>query len=67
MISLYDYLGKAAGSELGTQVKAYADLRKTDNGFRDVSNSIYKGKVMLYGREFLDEFFKVQAIFGNNR
>lgn len=67
MISLYDYLGKAAGKELGTQVKAYADLREIKKGFRDVSNSKYKGLVLLYDRSFLDEFFKVQAIFGNNR
>jgi hypothetical protein len=67
MISLYDYLGKAAGRELGTQVKTYAALKKTKIGFRDISNPVYKGKVMLYEREFLDEFFKTQAIFGNNR
>ncbi len=63
MISLYDYLGKAAGSELGKKVNAYAYIRQTETGLRYVENPVYKGKIMLYTREFLDEFFRVQEIF----
>lgn len=63
MISLYDYLGKAAGSELGKQVNAYAYIRQAETGLRYVENPVYKGKIMLYTREFLDEFFLVQKIF----
>jgi hypothetical protein len=67
MISLYDYLGTAAGKELGRQVSNYAKFKKIKVGFREVSNSKYKGLVLLYDRSFLDEFLEVQAIFGNNR
>lgn len=63
MISLYDYLGKAAGSELGKQVNAYAYIRQAETGLRHVENPVYKGKIMLYTKEFLDEFFLVQKIF----
>lgn len=63
MLSLYDYLGYAAGNELGEQVAAYAKLRKASYSVRYVSNPKYKGNVMLYDKEFLDEYFKVQKIF----
>jgi hypothetical protein len=32
MISLFDYLGKAAGSELGKKVNAYAYIREAETG-----------------------------------
>lgn len=64
MISLYDYLGKAAGSELGKQVHAYACIRQEKTGLRYIENPAYKGNIMLYTKEFLDEFFLVQKIFG---
>lgn len=63
MISLYDYLGKAAGNELGKKVNEYAQIRKATVGIRYVENPVYKGKVMLYEREFLDEFFQMQKLF----
>jgi hypothetical protein len=63
MISLFDYLGHAAGSELGKKVNAYAYIRQTETGLRYVENPVYKGKIMLYTREFLDEFFTVQKLF----
>jgi hypothetical protein len=63
MISLYDYLSHAAGKELGEQVAAYAKLRKTKCGIRYVSNPAYQGNVMLYTREFIDEFFKAKNTF----
>ena len=63
MISLFDYLGHAAGSELGKKVNAYACIRQTETGLRYVENPVYKGKIMLYTREFLNEFFTVQKLF----
>jgi hypothetical protein len=63
MISLYDYLGRAAGFELGKKVNAYAYIRQAETGVRYVENPVYKGKIMLYTREFLDEFFRVQEMF----
>ena len=63
MISLYDYLGKPAGSELGKKVNAYAYVRQAETGLRYVENPVYKGKIMEYTKEFLDEFFLVQKLF----
>jgi hypothetical protein len=57
MMSLYEYLGRAAGTELGKEVYDTAvQLRETIKS-HDVSNPKYEGKVMLYRREFLDEYF----------
>ena len=58
-ISLYDYLGKAAGPELGKRVADYAALKKAPHKLRQISNPKYVGNVMLYPREFLDEFFRL--------
>ena len=63
LLSLYDYLGYAAGSELGKQVASYAKIRKTHFGKRYVSNSKYKGIVYLYSKSFLNEFFAVRKLF----
>ena len=57
MLSLYDYLNRAAGSKLGKQVAEYAKARKAKHSVRHVSNPSYTGEVMLYTREFLDEYF----------
>jgi hypothetical protein len=67
MLSLYDYLGRAAGAELGKQVADYAAFKKTKIETRDVSNPRYTGKVMLYEKTFLDEFFKIKSVIGTNR
>lgn len=57
LISLYDYLGYAAGSELGKEVATAATKAKEKIGKRFVTNTRYKGEVMLYRREFLKEYF----------
>ena len=66
MQSLYDYLGQAAGEELGKQVADYAKLRKAKYSTRHISNPKFKGNVMLYEKSFLDEFFTAQRIFVDN-
>jgi len=63
MLSLYDYLGKAAGSQLGKQVAEYAKIRKTECSTRTITNTLYKGEVMTYTKEFLDEYFATQKLF----
>lgn len=63
MISLFDYLGKAAGVELGGKVHQYALIRREKIGLRYVSTLSYKGPIALYSKEFLDEFFLVQKLF----
>lgn len=60
MLSLFDYLGKAAGSQLGKQVAEYAKMKEVKCETRFVSNPKYSGKVMLYTKEFLDEYFEMQ-------
>ena len=57
MMSLYDYLGHAAGPELGKQVASAAARAGVKGSMREVSNPIYKGPVMLYPKSFLDNFF----------
>lgn len=57
MLSLYDYLGKAAGLELGKEVAEYAKHKKAKYSKSHVSNPKYTGEVMRYTREFLDDFF----------
>ena len=65
MISLYDYLGYAAGSALGKQVAEYATLRKAKFGTRHVSNKAYSGVVHLYEESLLKEFFETKKILNN--
>lgn len=60
LISLYDYLGYAAGSELGKEVATAATKAKEKIGRRLVTNTRYKGEVMLYRREFLKEYFDMK-------
>ena len=57
MMSLYEYLGRAAGKDLGAQVAATAVALKETIGERPISNPKYTGNVHLYRREFLDEYF----------
>ena len=61
-ISLYDYLGKSAGRDLGKQVAEYAKIKNSKCETRHISNVKYTGHIMLYDKEFLDEFFKVREI-----
>lgn len=66
MVSLFDYLGYAAGSELGKRVAEYAKLKNITPQKRFISNSKYTGDVMLYPKEFLDEYFQAEKIFFEN-
>jgi len=63
MMSLYDYLGRAAGNKLGEQVAAYAKLRKARCATRHICNPAYQGEVMLYTKAFLDECFNAKKVF----
>ena len=57
MISLYDYLRRAAGSELGKKVHEAAVRVKEPVQTREVRTKTYTGLVCLYRREFLQEYF----------
>jgi uncharacterized protein YqgQ len=65
--SLYDYLGKRAGSELGKIVYQTARQDKVQMQQREVSNPLYTGKVMMYPVDWLDNYFnKLKEINDNN-
>ena len=57
MISLYDYLGHAAGPDLGKQVASAAAKAGVKHSIREVNHVGYSGPIMLYPRSFLDNFF----------
>jgi hypothetical protein len=58
MLSLYDYLGKAAGMELGEKVFKTSVAMNIKPESRDVETKTYCGKVMLYPKNFLDLYFQ---------
>ena len=62
MLSLYDYLGKAAGRDLGNQVYKAASSQKIKVTEKQVSNPVYKGKILMYPKNWLDQYFKVEQI-----
>jgi len=57
-LSLYDYLGHAAGNELGKEVAAAAVQAGIKLETREVSNPKYTGTVYLYPKNFLDFHFR---------
>ena len=57
-LSLYDFLGKPAGIELGRKVAIAASKIKLKLETREVSNPKYTGKVLLYPKDFLEAFFQ---------
>ena len=63
LLSLFDYLGYPAGKELGEQVAAYAKVRKAKCSTRYVTTKTYTGPVMLYTKEFLNEYFEAKKVF----
>lgn len=58
LVSLFEYLGRAAGTELGKQVATAATRAHETMDIRIVNTKTYKGKVMLYREVFLDEYFQ---------
>ncbi len=56
-MSLYDYLGKAAGGELGKQVAEAAMRDGIKLQTRQVSNPKYDGAIMLYPSDWLANYF----------
>jgi len=55
--SLYDHLGRAAGSQLGKQVAEAAVQDGIKLQTRQVSNSKYEGTIMLYPSDWLNNYF----------
>ena len=61
MLSLYDYLNKAAGPELGKKVAKEATRQNVVIETKEVSNPGYKGKILMYPKTFLDSYFNPAA------
>lgn len=55
--SLYEFLGKPAGKELGAQVYEAAKGMGVTTRTREISNPKYTGKVVLYPQRFLYSYF----------
>ena len=62
MVSLFDFLGHAAGASLGAAVYQVARRTREKVETRIVETKTYKGKVMLYRKAFLNDYFKSQRI-----
>ena len=56
--SLFEYLGYAAGGDLGTQVNGVATKTKQPFITQRVSNPGFNGEVFCYTKNFLNEYFK---------
>ena len=57
MQSLYDYLGRAAGSKLGLEVATYARQQNSQIEIRQIENPAYTGPINLYTELLLLSFF----------
>ena len=57
-ISLYDYLGKASGLELGTQVKKYADENEIPFSTKHITQGGYDGNVLTYPKTWRELDFR---------
>ena len=57
-LSLYDYLGRAAGEKLGAEVAAVASQQGILTLTREISNPKFTGTVLLYPKDFLEFYFR---------
>jgi len=58
MKSLFEYLGKAAGPELGKRVAEAATKARVKIDSHHVETRKYTGEILKYPVEFLDEYFQ---------
>ena len=59
-ISLYDYLGRPAGSALGKEVVEAASKLKIPMQIRHVSTARHTGPIMLYPENWLIGYFSTR-------
>jgi hypothetical protein len=57
-LSLYEFLGKAAGPKLGAEVKKRADENGVAFKMKDVPHSGFNGRVITYPKTFLEHAFR---------
>lgn len=60
-MSLYDYLGKAAGPTLGKQVFAFAKTEHQKVMTKHVNQGGFNGKVLCYDPYFLERYFTLRS------
>lgn len=60
-LSLYDFLGKP-GRELGKEVYEYAKKVGIKVETKEISNPKYTGEVMMYPKDFLENYFSSMPI-----
>ena len=65
--SLYEYLGRRAGGELGKIVYETARQDKVIIQQQEVANPMYTGKVMTYPVEWLDQYFNKLKKLNNDK
>jgi hypothetical protein len=65
--SLYEYLGRRAGPELGKLVYETAKQDKVVMHQQEVNNPVYTGKVMMYPTEWLDQYFTKLKKLNNDK
>lgn len=56
-LSLYDYLKRPAGRELGIQVSRAAQEASIPIHQKTVNNSVYSGPIQMYPESWLDSYF----------
>ena len=54
-LSLYDYLGHAAGGELGQRIAYEAAKCKVTIQNKKINNPTYTGRIQMYPKDFLHE------------
>jgi len=57
MMSLFEFLGRPAGTELGNTVYRHAKGANVPVATRLITNRKYTGRVMTYPRIFLEGYF----------
>jgi hypothetical protein len=63
-ISLYDYLGKPAGSALGKKVYQFSQIIGAKTSCKRISYSPYRdGIIMTYEKSTLQKYFEVESLF----
>lgn len=60
-VSLFDYLGHAAGPELGKQVAEAATREGVSIDSKEVSTKKYSGVILMYPKNWLDKYFAAEA------
>ena len=61
-LSLYDYLGCAAGGELGRKIAFEATKNNINIKTKTIENPGYKGKIQMYPEDFLTECTKKELL-----